>query len=256
MVRSLGRADLHVHTNHSHDGLSSIAEVLDAAEEARLSLIAITDHDQIEGARQAAELAKRRRIGVIIGEEISTRGGHIIGLFLKQNIPASLSVEATITEIHTQGGIAIIAHPLYRLYIGLPDRRKGVCFGGVTKRSMSRLLAGPAISRPDAVELYNSSLNGRIPHREVERLNRTVWKLPEVGSSDAHRAPTVGTSVTLFSGQSPEALRRAILRGETIAEGSFTPSGEMAKVIGGAAARVIKKQAGRAVVRPLRHLKN
>ena len=82
----LGKADLHIHSNCS-DGKPSIEEILEYVEhKTDLDVIAITDHDTIDGALLAQELMKRKkyRFEVIIGEEISTKRGHIIGLFLKK----------------------------------------------------------------------------------------------------------------------------------------------------------------------------
>src|SRR5476649_539228 len=81
-----GRADLHMHTTAS-DGWPSPSQLVDhAARRAGLNVIAVTDHDTIEGALRAADhAARRRRLHVIVGEEVSSRDGHIIGLFLERS---------------------------------------------------------------------------------------------------------------------------------------------------------------------------
>src|SRR6266851_2273755 len=105
---SWGRADLHTHTNAS-DGWPTPSELVDhAARRARLDVIAVTDHDTIEGALRAAEhAAKRSRLQVIVGEEVSSRDGHIVGLFLERAVKPGLSAAATVHAIHEQGGIAV-----------------------------------------------------------------------------------------------------------------------------------------------------
>ena len=80
----LGKADLHIHTNYS-DGKPSVEEILEYVQnKTDLDVIAITDHDTIEGAVLAKKIAseKKYRFEVIIGEEVSAQEGHIVGLFL------------------------------------------------------------------------------------------------------------------------------------------------------------------------------
>ena len=83
----LGRADLHLHSLAS-DGTAGIDEILAAAIAANLQVIAITDHDRIDAALAGRALAERRGLAVevIVGEEISTRGGHLLGLWLTDPI--------------------------------------------------------------------------------------------------------------------------------------------------------------------------
>src|SRR5689334_8400182 len=105
-----------MHTSHS-DGWPSPGAVVDhVASLGDLDVIAITDHDTIEGALQAADLAADRPDAphVIVGEEVSSRHGHILGLFLERRVEPGLSAAATVSAIHDQGGIAIAAHPCWR----------------------------------------------------------------------------------------------------------------------------------------------
>ena len=114
MTQRRGRADLHVHTLAS-DGTSGIAEILDFVErQTDLDVVAITDHERIDAALAARALARDRgmRVEVVVGEEITTRGGHLLGLFLEERIRPLRSLRSTIAEIHDRGGIAIPAHPL------------------------------------------------------------------------------------------------------------------------------------------------
>ncbi len=111
--------DIHVHTYQSFDGTSNIETLLLTANKKGFGAIAITDHDYFDDAhlalRTAARLKREGRLPenfvVIPGMEISTRDGHILGLFLKSYIPHGLSAEQTIAVIHSQGGLAIAPHP-------------------------------------------------------------------------------------------------------------------------------------------------
>ena len=110
-----GAADLHMHTQYS-DGQDSPAEVLEWAERVGLDVIAITDHDCIDGAEVAADLAARdgTRPDVIVGEEVSSLDGHILALFISRVVPPGMSAEDTVAAIHKQGGLTIAAHPFWR----------------------------------------------------------------------------------------------------------------------------------------------
>ena len=114
MTDRLGRADLHIHTQAS-DGVDSIATILVHIERSTdLDVVAITDHERIDAALAARTMARDlgHRAEIIVGEEVSTLGGHLLGLFLTERIRPLRSMRTTITEIHEQGGLAIPAHPL------------------------------------------------------------------------------------------------------------------------------------------------
>ncbi len=104
---------IHAHTHYSHDSNRSPAELIRDAEREGIDCIAITDHDLIVGALEARDLSGRVR--VIVGEEISTADGHLLGLFLREQIEPGLPVETTIERIHAQGGLAIAPHPFCTL---------------------------------------------------------------------------------------------------------------------------------------------
>ncbi len=199
-----GRADLHMHTNAS-DGWPEAKEVVDHARLAGLDVIAVTDHDTIEGALRAADYAGRwSRFHVIVGEEVSSREGHILGLFLERRIKPGLSAAATVHAIHDQGGVAIAAHPFWR-----------------TQR-MSR--SGPvhgvgwlaAELDFDAIEVENGTPGLYVFNQLAHRLNVGLGA-PEVGGSDAHILDAVGRAFTEFPGKTAEALRNAIAEGTTVA---------------------------------------
>ncbi len=197
-----GRADLHTHTNAS-DGWPTPSQLVDhAARCAGLDVIAITDHDTIEGARRAAEYASRRtKVEVIVGEEVSSRDGHIIGLFLERRVKPGLSAAATIHSIHEQGGIAVAAHPFWRTQREGREKVHGVGW----------LAAELAF---DGVEVENATPGFYVFNRLARRLNLGLGAA-EFGGSDAHIVDAVGRAFTEFPGKTPADLRKAIETGQT-----------------------------------------
>jgi predicted metal-dependent phosphoesterase TrpH len=207
----LGRADLHVHTLAS-DGTSSVEEVLAHVEGTGfLDVIAIADHERIDAGIAAQHMAADRglRIQVVVGEEITTRGGHLLGLFLVRPVPALRGLRWSIEAIHDQGGLAIPAHPL----VPYP-----LCAQGFALR---RLLASddPAV-RPDTIETFNPTALGRYWHAKVVAF-AAEHGLAQVGNSDAHAATQIGTGWTSFPGRTPDDVRAAILAGTSRHHGSF-----------------------------------
>ncbi len=217
MTARLGRADLHIHTLAS-DGTSGIAEILDVAEvRTELDVIAITDHERIDAALAARAIARDRglRIQVVVGEEITTRGGHLLALWIEQPIRPLRSLRSTIAAVHEQGGLAIPAHPL----VPYP-----LCAQGFVLR---RLVADPDPAvRPDALETFNPTTLGRPWHGRVVRLADELG-LARVGNSDAHEAAAVGVGWSSFPGHTPDDLRRAILERRTQHHGTFHGPGQV-----------------------------
>ena len=102
------RVDLHTHTNYSPDSLTNITKFLAKCEARGLDYVAITDHNTIQGALQARNSSPIR---IIIGEEIKSKDGEIIGLFLETQVPKELSSIETVQRIKDQGGLVSIPHP-------------------------------------------------------------------------------------------------------------------------------------------------
>ena len=202
-----GAADLHLHTNFS-DGWPAPADLVDYVLRATdLDVIAVTDHDTIEGALRAREHAEYRAgLDVIVGEEVSSRDGHIVGLFLERPVSPGMSAAKTIHAIHDQGGLAFAAHPFWRTARQVNGR--GAVHG-------VGWLAGEL--EFDAVEVENSTpgfyLFNQMAHRLVEATN-----VPELGNSDAHILDAIGRAFTTFPGATAGDLRAAIECGMTRAE--------------------------------------
>ena len=203
------RADIHMHTNLG-DGMASPTRVIEEATRKGLQVIAITDHDHVEGAKRVAGLLaqQERMLQVITGVEVSTRQGHLLGLFVRKAPKALQSVEASIEAIKEQGGLVIIPHPLGRL---VP--------------SLSRAKIDDLLNKGfpiDGIEIYNPS-PANASMRSTVRLANAQWGLAETGGSDAHFWQHIGAAYTFFPGNSPDDLRRAILERTVCPGGQETP---------------------------------
>src|SRR5204863_9328689 len=112
-ISGMGRADLQLHSDLG-DGLASPEAILDAAERVGLDVIALTDHDDIRGAFLLRDIAARRSspVEIIPGVEVTTRSGHLLALWIEEEIPMFAALAATVSGIHLAGGVAIVPHPL------------------------------------------------------------------------------------------------------------------------------------------------
>jgi predicted metal-dependent phosphoesterase TrpH len=211
MTDRLGRADLHIHTLAS-DGTASVPEILEFVErETELDVIAITDHERVDAALAARAIARDRglRFEVVVGEEVTTLGGHLLALWIERPIRPFRSLRSTIAAIHDEGGLAIPAHPL----VPYP-----LCAQGFVLR---RLLAeSDPRFHPDAIEAFNPTALGRPWHGRVVRFAQEQG-LATVGCSDAHALEAVGVGWTTFPGRTATDLRAAITGGHTHHHRSF-----------------------------------
>lgn len=203
MRQRLSSADLHVHTTAS-DGTASPREVLEWASEATdLTVIAICDHNTNEGALEAASIAHEYGVEVVVGQEVESENGHILGLWTPELIAPGMPAQETVDEIHRQGGFAVIAHPFAPRWW----HRHGLCRG----------------ERPiydavdfDGVEVANSTpllFLANVHARRYWRANSN--RLAATGGSDAHMLSVVGSSRTSFPGSTAAELRDALERRET-----------------------------------------
>lgn len=221
MTERLGRADLHIHTLAS-DGTAGVVDILEHVERNTvLDVIAITDHERIDAALAGRAIARDRglRFEVVVGEEVTTLGGHLLALWLEAPVKPFRSMRTTIAEIHDQGGIAIPAHPL----VPYP-----LCAQGFMLR---RLLADEPRYRPDALEAFNPTTLGRPWHTRVVRFAEQHG-LARVGNSDAHDLASIGIGYSTFVGHTGDDLRAAILAGTTHQHGSFHPAGSQLETFG------------------------
>jgi predicted metal-dependent phosphoesterase TrpH len=207
---------MHVHSLYS-DGTASVREILDHVEaETDIDVLAITDHERIDGALRAARLHAEGdySFDLVIGEEITTRSGHVLALFVTERIAPLRPLEETLHAIHHSGGLAIAAHPLAPLPLS------------VGKRSLRRVRDHEHEDVYfDALELFNPSYAGRVRQSARLDLNAAELGLPGVGNSDGHVLEGIGTGYTSFAGNTALDYRAALLAGDVTAEGSHWTSG-------------------------------
>lgn len=169
------KVDLHTHSSASPDGGLTLDDYKIALDNGLLDYIAVTDHNS---ADFALELNKIIGNQIIVGEEIMTTEGEIIGLFLKRTIDAGLSPKETAQAIHEQGGLVYIPHPLETV-------RKGL-----SKVSLDRLA-----EHIDIVEVYNARAAFQNRGPQAATWARIANKAVSA-SSDAHGRRGLGTSYT------------------------------------------------------------
>jgi len=208
--RPFGTADLHIHSLAS-DGLNSPRQILDYVEECTdLDVIAIADHDDIDGALEAQEIWRKGgySFDVVVGEEISTRSGHLLALDITSCIRMYQSLERSIADIRAQGGIVAVPHPLAWYSSGLRRWR------------IDDIMRQDSMLHFDAMETFNPSLAGRKTYEETIALARQ-HQVAAIGGSDSHSLDTIGTARTVFPGHTWSELRQAISERTTLAEGEF-----------------------------------
>lgn len=195
------RIDPHTHTLAS-DGVDEVEAMIRAGMAQGLAAIAITDHERMDAAIAGKAMAEQHGwpIEVIVGEEISTRGGHLLGLFMTERVRPWHSLRKSIAMVHEQGGLAILAHPLppYPL-----------C---TSERTIRKLMdeADP-IYHPDGMEGFNPT-TARLPWSHKAPALAEELGIAAVGGSDAHKAANVGTTATVIKGTAVERDFRAALK--------------------------------------------
>jgi len=136
--------------------------------------------------------------------EVTTRSGHLLALWVEEPVRSLRPLGETVAAIHGAGGLAVVPHPFSYLT------------RSVGRRALERLLAeDDPETRPDGIELANSSPAGRVTGDMARRLNRERYGLAETGGSDAHFPEEVGAATTLYPGSSADDLRRALLERRT-----------------------------------------
>ena len=176
------KLDLHSHTGHSKDSLLPAADLLRSAAARGMNVLAVTDHNTLAGAQQAAALAERQPdqfggVRVIAGSEVMTTEGEIIGLFLRQDVPRGLSPEETVALMRAQGALILVPHPF--------DRIRGSRLREGALRRVARLV--------DAIEGLNARTTLAADNLKAQRFAAERDLLVTAGS-DAHVAREAGTA--------------------------------------------------------------
>jgi predicted metal-dependent phosphoesterase TrpH len=191
--------DLHCHTRGSFDCLSAPGDVVKAAASRGLTHLAITDHDRIDVALEARDLAPPG-LTIIVGEEVKTRDGDLICTFLEHPIPPGLSAAETIAAAREQGGLVGLPHPF--------DRLRGSI---LRDESMAHVVAAV-----DWVETHNARLIGKGNDLALEFAQERG--LPGVAVSDAHSIMEVGVAYVAVEGDpsTPAGLLAALPTAELV----------------------------------------
>ena len=186
--------DLHMHTDHSHDCATPVEVLLATPRVGGLGAIAVTDHNEISGALEAASKAAEFGVKVIVGEEVKTASqGEVIGLFLTEKIPRGLTMAETVAEIKRQGGLVYVPHPFDRMH-AVPD--------------YEHLLE--ILDDVDAIEIYNPRVAIGSFNEEAERF-AAKYRIVAGAGSDSHVAQGLGSvriSMPDFDG--PEEFLEAL----------------------------------------------
>lgn len=172
------KIDLHTHSYTSKDGGISNNQYIDLVDNNTLDYIAITDHDTVDAA---LELHKILSDHIIIGEEITTKQGEMIGLYLKNLVEPHMSAHDTALAIKQQGGLVYVPHPFETV-------RKGL-----QKKTMDEI-----VDLINIVEVYNG--RAVFQNKAPEALTwARLHKKSIAASSDAHGYKGIGRTYTTIS---------------------------------------------------------
>lgn len=164
------KAEFHVHTNFSNDSLLNKYLILLMCKIKQIGLLAITDHNEIEGAVRIGKFLNKYGIEVIVGEEIMTSSGEIIGLYLTDKIEPGLPVEETIKKIKDQNGIVYLPHPF-------DEKRYKTVLNSKMQEKYKEYF--------DFIEIHNGrNINLKFSNRQKELQQK--MKINKIIGSDAH----------------------------------------------------------------------
>jgi predicted metal-dependent phosphoesterase TrpH len=168
--------DLHMHTDHSGDCATPVEHLLATARDQGIGAIAVTDHNEVSGALEAAEMAEAFGVKVIVGEEVKTATqGEVIGLFLQERIPRGLTLRETVEAIKAQGGLVYVPHPFDRMH-AVPDYEH----------------LQTILEDVDLIEVYNPRVAIGSFNEEAERF-AAKYRIVRGAGSDSHVAAGLGT---------------------------------------------------------------
>jgi len=169
------RVDCHLHTVASGDAVTTLAQLAERAAREGIDVVCITDHNETSAAMRAAGSLSALR--VIVGEEIRTQAGEVIGLFLTERIPYVLPVAEAVGRIREQGGLVYLPHPFDRARDSLGAAADRLCADGMA----------------DIVEVFNAKIADQALNEQAAAL-ASRWDLPGGAGSDAHDPPGIGAA--------------------------------------------------------------
>lgn len=198
------RVDLHSHTHFSPDSRMRFDEIARRCEMVGIDVLATTDHHTADGAIAFRDWLERndRDLELIVGEEVMTPDGEIIGLYLEESIPSPIELDDAIAAIRDQGGLVLLQHPFDPMRHGLEDKSYEI--------------------EPDIVEVFNARTRFDGANEKARALGDELGE-PMVACSDAHTLGEFGsayTEVPDFDASDPDALLAALEEGTPVGETS------------------------------------
>jgi len=206
--------DPHIHSCYSPDSLTKIEDIIAKSIDLKLDIIAISDHNTVEGSKVAVELTKNRDdLLVIPSIEISSEKGHILGFGCEEKIEEGLPAQETIDKIRDQGGIAIIPHPYCYYRHGLLHKinYKTLDFDAIEVKN-ARFIIGYCNNKAKNISEYDN--------------------IPGLGSSDAHYVEFIGDCYTNIDCEMDiDSVLKAIKKGKVEVHGKGTSNVELSKYL-------------------------
>jgi predicted metal-dependent phosphoesterase TrpH len=170
------RVDCHLHTVASGDAVTTLEQLAERAAREGIDVVCITDHNETSAAVTAVAGAVTG-LRVIVGEEIRTQQGEVIGLFLTERIPYVLPVAEAVGRISEQGGLVYLPHPFDSARDSLGGDAERLCADGMA----------------DIVEVFNAKIADQAPNEQAAAL-ASEWDLPGGAGSDAHDPRGIGAA--------------------------------------------------------------
>lgn len=209
------RVDLHSHTMWSGDSTTTPDEVHHAVVESGIDVLCITDHHAIVGAEDLADWLPCR---VVIGEEMRTHAGEIIGLFLTERIPIGLSPRDTALAVRNQGGVVYVPHPFD------PKRRN------LSAPALDDLVGQGLV---DALEVHNAKTDDPALNRRAVEYAAEHGLLAGAGS-DAHVPAAIGAAyleMPDFDHTDPRAFLASLARATVVGHHFDEPRPWRARIV-------------------------
>jgi predicted metal-dependent phosphoesterase TrpH len=169
------RVDCHLHTVASGDAVTTLDQLAERVEQAKLDVVCITDHNEVSAAVSAAGLAAGARL--IVGEEIRTSEGDLIGLFLTERVPYVLPLAEAVGLVRAQGGLVYLPHPFDPGRSSLGQAATRLCEDGLA----------------DVIEVFNAKIEDQARNQRAHQL-AARFCLPGGAGSDAHDPEGIGAA--------------------------------------------------------------
>ena len=207
------KMDSHIHSEYSPDSKSKLKDIFKVAKSRNIDIIAISDHNTVDGSKEARRLTKNDDLLVIPSIEISSLEGHILGFGCEEKIDRDLPAAETIDLIHDQSALAIIPHP-YCFY------RHGL----LCKADYKDL-------KIDAIETKNARFIVGYCNNKAKNLSKKE-NLPSLGASDAHYFKFVGDCYSKIDCEKDiDSVLKSIKKGKVEAFGKGTSNIKLSKYL-------------------------